>query len=111
MSQQSQDEYKTDAAMIDVLERHVLLTEPWSADIAARRADQAFTFDGYCTALTSWIRTIMEKAASETCTDTSGNRATIHPYSRQLFFTVSSTMLDDLEPCPNSDLIRGPLRS
>jgi type I site-specific restriction endonuclease len=26
MSQQGQDDYKTDAAMIDVLERHVLLT-------------------------------------------------------------------------------------
>jgi hypothetical protein len=61
MSQQGQDEYKTDAAMIDVLERHVLLNETWSADIAARRATQAFTFDGYCTALTSWIRAMVEK--------------------------------------------------
>jgi hypothetical protein len=31
MSQQGQDEYKTDAAMIDVLERHALLNETWSA--------------------------------------------------------------------------------
>jgi type I site-specific restriction endonuclease len=38
MCQLGQDEYKTDAAMIDVLERHVLLGEMWSADIAARRA-------------------------------------------------------------------------
>jgi hypothetical protein len=61
MSHQGQDEYKTDAAMIDVLERHILLTETWSADIAARRATQAFTYDGYCTELTCWIRAMVEK--------------------------------------------------
>jgi hypothetical protein len=61
MSQQGQDEYKTDAAMIDVLERRVLLEETWSADIAARRASQVFTFDSYCSALTSWIRAMVEK--------------------------------------------------
>jgi hypothetical protein len=65
MSQQGQDEYKTDAAMIDVLERHVLLEETWSADIAARRATQVFTFDSYCTSLTSWIRAMVEKGGEK----------------------------------------------
>jgi hypothetical protein len=61
LSQQGQPEYRTSAAMIDVLEKSVLVDEPWSVDIAARRATYSFTFDEYCTALTSWIRAKIEK--------------------------------------------------
>jgi hypothetical protein len=63
--------------MIDVLERHVLLEETWSADIAARRATQGFTFDSYCTALTSWIRAMVEKEAIKMGTGTLENQAKI----------------------------------
>ena len=97
----------TDAAMIDILEGHVLLTEMWSADFAARLSTQAFTFDGYCTVVISWIRAMVKKAASETRTDTSGNRTKLHQSSRQLFCRANSIMLGDLEPCLNSNLLPG----
>jgi hypothetical protein len=78
MSQQGQDEYKTDAAMIDVLERHVLLEEKWYADIAARRATKVFTFDSYCTALTSWIRAMVEKGGEKNGHGYFGKPSKIH---------------------------------
>jgi hypothetical protein len=61
LSQQGQDEYNTDAAMICVMEKHVLQSEAWSTDVETRRATQLFSFDEYCTELTSWIRATVEK--------------------------------------------------
>ncbi len=47
--------------MIDIMERHVLKDETWSAEIATRRATQHFTFQGYCATLVSWVQTSIEK--------------------------------------------------
>jgi hypothetical protein len=65
LSQQGQEEYRTDAAMIDVMEKYVLQSEAWSTDVATRLATQTFSFDGYCTALTSWIRATVEKSGEQ----------------------------------------------
>jgi hypothetical protein len=61
LSQQGQPEYRTDAAMIDVMEKSVLSVEGWSTEIATRRATQKVSFDEYCTVLTTWIRAHVEK--------------------------------------------------
>jgi DNA-binding transcriptional regulator PaaX len=42
LSQQGQEEYRTDAAMIYVMEKHVLQSEACSTDVATRRATQTF---------------------------------------------------------------------
>ncbi len=61
LSQNGHNEYKSDTSMIDILEKQVLRSELWSSDIATRRATQQFTFSSYCSALTSWLRTAIEK--------------------------------------------------
>jgi hypothetical protein len=48
--------------MIDIIEKSVLQGEQWSTEIATRRATQNFLFDEYCTALTTCIRTTVEKS-------------------------------------------------
>jgi hypothetical protein len=65
LSQQGQQEYRTDAAMIDIMEKSVLSGEAWSTEIATRRATQTFSFDEYCNALTSWIRATVEKSGTQ----------------------------------------------
>jgi DNA-binding HxlR family transcriptional regulator len=62
LSQQGQTEYRTDAAMIDVIEKNVLQGKQWSTEIATRRATPNFSFDEYCSALTTWIRATVEKS-------------------------------------------------
>jgi Zinc knuckle len=60
-AQQGQQEYRSDSAMIDVMEEAVLAREVWSTEIAARDATKSFTYDEYCTALVTWIRATVEK--------------------------------------------------
>jgi hypothetical protein len=81
LSQQGQNEYRSDTAMIDIIEKSVLQGEQWSVEIAARRATQKFSFDEYCTALTTWIRATVEKSGIRNGTVISGSPVRSNPWT------------------------------